>query len=180
MLVTAGDDPDRLRSEAAFARLCGVAPILANSGHTNRHRLNPRWRPGSQHRAAHHRTIPTALGPAPVRPGPVARRRTYQTRSHPMFQIDHPRGLSSTHQPRTPPERQTRSGLANKPSGAPLELNVGSRSTVVGFGVSSDGAWGRGRGGGLPGGDPAAGSAQAPGAGAPQVVASAMARIPTV
>jgi Transposase IS116/IS110/IS902 family len=37
----AGDsDPDRLRSEAAFARLCGVAPIPASSGETNRHRLH--------------------------------------------------------------------------------------------------------------------------------------------
>jgi transposase len=40
LLVTAGDNPDRLRSEAAFAHLCGVAPIPASSGKTNRHRLN--------------------------------------------------------------------------------------------------------------------------------------------
>jgi transposase len=40
LLVTIGDNPDRLRSEAAFARLCGVAPIPASSGKTNRHRLH--------------------------------------------------------------------------------------------------------------------------------------------
>jgi transposase len=40
LLVTAGDNPDRLRSEAAFAMLCGVAPLPASSGKTTRHRLN--------------------------------------------------------------------------------------------------------------------------------------------
>jgi transposase len=40
LLVAAGDNPDRLRSEAAFAHLCGVAPIPASSGKTTRHRLN--------------------------------------------------------------------------------------------------------------------------------------------
>ena len=40
LLVTVGDNPDRLRSEAAFAHLCGVAPIPASSGKTNRHRLH--------------------------------------------------------------------------------------------------------------------------------------------
>lgn len=40
LLVTAGQNTDRLRSEAAFAMLCGVAPIPASSGKTNRHRLN--------------------------------------------------------------------------------------------------------------------------------------------
>lgn len=40
LLVTTGDNHDRLRSEAAFAMLCGAAPIPASSGKTNRHRLN--------------------------------------------------------------------------------------------------------------------------------------------
>ena len=40
LLVAAGDNPERLRGEAAFAHLCGVAPIPASSGKTNRHRLN--------------------------------------------------------------------------------------------------------------------------------------------
>jgi transposase len=40
LLTTAGDNPDRLHSDAAFARLCGVAPLPASSGRTDRHRLN--------------------------------------------------------------------------------------------------------------------------------------------
>lgn len=40
MLIVAGDNPDRVKSEAAFAKLCGVAPIPASSGMTTRHRLN--------------------------------------------------------------------------------------------------------------------------------------------
>lgn len=40
LLITAGDNPDRLRSEAAFAALCGASPIPASSGKTTRHRLN--------------------------------------------------------------------------------------------------------------------------------------------
>jgi transposase len=40
LLVTAGENHDRLASEPAFAMLCGVAPIPASSGKTTRHRLN--------------------------------------------------------------------------------------------------------------------------------------------
>jgi transposase len=41
LLITAGDHPERLRSEAAWAHLCATAPIPASSGKTVRHRLNP-------------------------------------------------------------------------------------------------------------------------------------------
>jgi transposase len=41
LLVAAGDNPHRLKSEAAFAHLCGVAPLPASSGKIIRHRLNP-------------------------------------------------------------------------------------------------------------------------------------------
>lgn len=40
LLITTGDNPQRMTSEAAFAALCGVSPIPASSGKTNRHRLN--------------------------------------------------------------------------------------------------------------------------------------------
>ena len=40
LLTAAGDNPERLRGEAAFARLCGVAPLPASSGKTVRHRLS--------------------------------------------------------------------------------------------------------------------------------------------
>ena len=40
LLVLAGDNPERLKSEASFASLCGVSPIEASSGKVVRHRLN--------------------------------------------------------------------------------------------------------------------------------------------
>ncbi|MGP5197380.1 IS110 family transposase [Arthrobacter rhombi] len=40
LLVTVGDNPERLSSEAAFAALTGAAPIPASSGKTTRHRLS--------------------------------------------------------------------------------------------------------------------------------------------
>lgn len=40
LLTTAGQNPERLRSEPAFANLCGVAPKPASSGRTQRHRLS--------------------------------------------------------------------------------------------------------------------------------------------
>lgn len=40
LLITAGDNPARLRSEAGFAALTGACPIPASSGKTNRYRLN--------------------------------------------------------------------------------------------------------------------------------------------
>jgi len=40
LLIAAGDNPERLRNKAAFAHLCGAAPIPASSGKTVRHRLN--------------------------------------------------------------------------------------------------------------------------------------------
>ena len=39
MMIVAGDNPARVRSESAFAKLCGACPIPASSGVTNRHRL---------------------------------------------------------------------------------------------------------------------------------------------
>lgn len=40
LLVAAGDNPERLRSSASFAALCGVSPLDASSGRQQRHRLN--------------------------------------------------------------------------------------------------------------------------------------------
>jgi transposase len=40
LLIAAGDNPDRMHSDAAFASLCGVAPVDASSGRQQRHRLN--------------------------------------------------------------------------------------------------------------------------------------------
>jgi transposase len=46
LVITAGDNPERLRSDAALAHLCGAAPVPASSGRTDRHRLN---RGGDRH-----------------------------------------------------------------------------------------------------------------------------------
>jgi transposase len=40
LLVAAGDNPERLDNEAAFAHLCGVSPVEASSGKVTRHRLD--------------------------------------------------------------------------------------------------------------------------------------------
>ncbi|MEU3658071.1 transposase [Streptomyces sp. NPDC032161] len=40
LLVTAGGNLERMRTEASFAALCGAAPVPASSGRTNRHRLS--------------------------------------------------------------------------------------------------------------------------------------------
>ena len=56
MLIIFGDNPDRIHSEAAFAKLCGACPIPASSGMTTgRHRL---YRGGHrQANAALHRAV---------------------------------------------------------------------------------------------------------------------------
>jgi transposase len=60
LLVAAGDHPERLRSEAAWAHLCGVAPVPASSGKVRRHRLNRGGNREANHalwRIDHSRTI---------------------------------------------------------------------------------------------------------------------------
>ena len=39
-MITAGDNPERMRTEASFAALCGTSPVQASSGRIVRHRLN--------------------------------------------------------------------------------------------------------------------------------------------
>ena len=59
MLLIVGDNPERIRSEAAFAKLCGSCPIPVSSGKTTRHRLN---RGGNrQANAALYRVVVTRL-----------------------------------------------------------------------------------------------------------------------
>lgn len=40
LAITVGQNPDRMTTEATFAKLCGVAPLPASSGKNTRHRLN--------------------------------------------------------------------------------------------------------------------------------------------
>jgi transposase len=72
LLVAAGDNPDRLRSEAAWAPLCGVAPIPASSGKVTRYRLN---RGGDRHaNSALWTIVITRMGSDPRTRHYVARR----------------------------------------------------------------------------------------------------------
>ena len=58
-MITAGDNPGRIHSEAAFASLCGSSPVPASSGRTTRHRLD---RGGDrQANAALHRVVVVRL-----------------------------------------------------------------------------------------------------------------------
>ena len=74
LLVAAGDNPDRLRSERSWAHLCGVSPIPAGSGKTSgRHRLN---RGGNrQANAALYRIVLTRMSSDERTKAYVARRR---------------------------------------------------------------------------------------------------------
>jgi transposase len=74
LLVTAGDNPDRLTSEGSWGHLCGVAPLPASTGKTPRHRLN---RGGDrQANAALYRIVPTRMSNHPETRRYVTRRRT--------------------------------------------------------------------------------------------------------
>jgi transposase len=55
--------PRRCRHAAAFAALAGTSPLEASSGHTVRHRLRERRRPGPQPCHPHHRRHPDAQLP---------------------------------------------------------------------------------------------------------------------
>jgi len=72
LLIAAGDHPERLRSEAAWAHLCGVAPIPASSGKVTRWRLNP----GGNREANHAlwRIVITRMSSHPATREYVARR----------------------------------------------------------------------------------------------------------
>jgi transposase len=72
LLIAAGDHPQRLRSEAAWAHLCAVAPIPASSGKVTRRRLNP----GGNREANHAlwRIVITRMSSHPATRAYVARR----------------------------------------------------------------------------------------------------------
>lgn len=74
LLTAFGDNRDRIHSEAAFAKICGVCPIPASSGKTERHRLN---RGGNrQANAALHRIVVNRLRWHKPTQAYVARRKT--------------------------------------------------------------------------------------------------------
>ena len=81
-LTAAGDNPGRIRSEAAWAKICGVAPVPAGSGKTNgRHRLNQ----GGNRQANHAlwRVVLTRLGQGEPRTVVYMQRRLAEGRTKP-------------------------------------------------------------------------------------------------
>lgn len=96
LLATAGDNPDRLSSEAAFAALCGVSPVEHSSGKTQRHRLN---RGGD--RTANSALWTIANKPAHPRPAhPRVRRTPHGNRRQPQGD---PPTAQALHRPRSLP-----------------------------------------------------------------------------
>ena len=106
LVVAAGDNPGRMRTEASFAALCGASPVQASSGQTIRHRLNRggnrqannALRPMRHHPDAHRRCHQKICDQTP-------NRRQKPKRDHPLPQTAHrPTDLPATHQPATNPE----------------------------------------------------------------------------
>jgi transposase len=103
LLVAAGDNHERLTCEAAFAHLCGVAPLEASSGKTRRHRLN---RGGNrQANNALYTIVITRMRshtPDPELRHPPTLRRQVDRRNRPHAQaLRRPRSLQTP-----PPDRQ--------------------------------------------------------------------------
>jgi transposase len=71
LVITAGNNPDRLVNETSFAALCGVAPVPASSGKTRRYRLSR----GGDRRANHavHRIALVRMSHDPTTHGYVQR-----------------------------------------------------------------------------------------------------------
>jgi len=124
LLIAAGDHPERLRSEAAWAHLCAAAPIPASSGKTVRHRLNPGGDRQAQSCPVADRLHPHGLGPGhPRLRRPPHSRREVQGGDHPLPQaLRRPRGL-----PPPPPRR-----LTHLPRGRPDPI-IGCRIPLLAF-----------------------------------------------
>ena len=105
LLITVGDNPDRLHSEAAFAALCGVSPVEVSSGRHARHRLNRsgdrqanhalwRLRPGPTQSRPPHQGLPRP----PQGPGQDRPRRSAQPET-----LSRPRALPRSRRPAPTP-----------------------------------------------------------------------------
>ena len=98
VLIAAGDNPERLRSEPSWARLCAVAPIEASSGKVVRYRLNPagdRLANAALWTIVNHCDHPHGLRPAhPSLRGTANQGGPLQEGDHPRAQaLSRPRGL---------------------------------------------------------------------------------------
>ena len=100
LLTTAGENPERLRSESGFAKLTGTCPLPASSGKTNRRRLN---RSGLRQANSAMFTIARSNASPPtntrLRPSSHNRRKN-ETRNHSLPKALHrPGGLPGNHEP---------------------------------------------------------------------------------
>jgi transposase len=120
MLVTAGDNRTRIRSEAAFAKMCGACPIPGRVGQDQRPApAQPRRQPAGQCRALPRRHRPHALAPTHHRlRHPTHQARPVQARDHPLSQtLPCPRDLP--------------------PLAAPPVCRRGTRGTPAGSGLTT-------------------------------------------
>ena len=120
LLLTAGGNPDRMRSEASFAALCGVSPVPASSGKIIRHRLNRGGDRGRQQRLAYHRHWQAAHRPKDKGLRRTThRRRSFQARRHPRPQTLSGSGGVHPHQGATERnQRHTYRRLTNRRASA--------------------------------------------------------------
>ena len=129
LLVTFGDNPDRIASEAAFAHLCGVAPDPGQLGQEPEQlQAQPRRRPSRQRRPLPHRALSAPLR----RTHPRVRRPTHQAGQvqethHPQPQALHrPRGLQRDPSRSQPPHRPLTS-IGASPTAASSSSPPGTR-----------------------------------------------------
>lgn len=140
LLVAAGDNPDRMRHEAAFAALCGASPVQASSGKTVRHRLNrggnreannALWRIAMVRLATV--TIPPRLTCTAVarKAGPIGRSCVASSAT------SHGRYSTRSPIPKTSPEPLTCACSASRPVSRLQPLPATSASPWCGYPVSS-------------------------------------------
>jgi len=90
LLLTAGQNINRIHSESSFAALCGASPITIASGKHARHRLNPGGDRRANRRPARDRCVPPSLPPSNTRLRHTThQRRKDQERDHPLPQALH-------------------------------------------------------------------------------------------
>lgn len=99
LLVAAGDNPERIHSEAARAHLCGVAPIPASSGKTIRHRLNR----GGNRQANSVCSTRSSSAACPPTPAPAPTRTAAEQRSDHRRDRPHAETLRRPRDLQTPP-----------------------------------------------------------------------------
>ena len=150
LLVTAGDNPDRLRTEAASPRSAASAPIQASPASTNRHRLNRGGDRASQRRPLPHRPVPAALGPRHPRLRRTPHhRRPIEKRDHPLPQTLSPASCTAdllktyrlTSVGVTARERSLRSDRGDQVAATEdlaVPLGVGQRVERAGHAVEAD------------------------------------------